>query len=119
MITTKTRIAIIENNWAFGGLLKTMLLKIGVLSQYYFASSEKFTEHISKKSHVFDLVIFNCVHSDKSLIHLLESQKIKYVTYGEKEKITIDLINKVGLSHIMELPFTSDKLLLKLEQISS
>lgn len=96
-----------------------MLLKIGVLSQYHYSSAEKFTEQLSKKSLVFDLVIFNCIHSDKSLIHLLESKKIKYMTYGEKEKITIDLINKVGISHIMELPFTSDKLLLKLEKISS
>ncbi len=119
MITTKTKIAIIENNQAFSGLLKSMLFKVGALSQYHFASTDKFLSQIEKKKSAFDLVIFNSRYSDKVLIERLNENKMKYLAYGEKDKMTTELISLAGLTHLIELPFTSEKLLQKIERINS
>jgi hypothetical protein len=117
MITTKTRIAIIENNQPFSGLLKNMLFKVGVLSHVHFTSKEKFIEQLSKKNMQFDFVLFNSQYSEKSFIDLMTKNKMKYLAYGERENMTTEMINLAGLSNLMELPFTSEKLFSKLEKI--
>lgn len=119
MINTKTRIAIIENNRAFSALLKNMLFKVGVLSVVHFTSKEKFLEQLTKKNTQLDFVLFNSLYSDKSLIEQIVSNKMKYLAYGEREKITTEMINLTGLAYLMEMPFTSEKLFAKLEKISS
>ena len=119
MITTKTKIAIIEANQGFSTFLKNMLFKIGVLSQFHFSSAEKFISQIERKKTSFDLVLFNTNCTEKNLINALTESKIKYLAYGEKSKMTTELISLTGLSNLIELPFTSEKLLSRLEKINS
>ena len=115
MITTKTRIAIIENNSAFQKLIKGMLFKVGMLSQFHFSSVEKFKEQVEKGSMQFDFVLLNCTHSERDLMDLIKKKKMGHLGYGERTLMTPEMINLMGLNHLVELPFTSEKLFQKIQ----
>lgn len=96
-----------------------MLFKIGVLSLFHFVNREKLIEQIESGNAHFDIVLFNCTQSNSSLLEVLQKKKIKFLGYTEKNLMTAELVNSTGLNHLIELPFTNERLHSKLNTLFS
>ena len=63
----------------------------------------------------FDFILLNSTLYTKELLELIQKKNIRFVVYGERSLMTVETINMIGLEKLIELPFTGEKLLQKLE----